>query len=188
MAKKVKIFDTTLRDGEQTPGVALNPEKKLTIAKALSELGVDIIEAGFPINSESEFDAVKTIAEEVDTDVCALARALPADVDSAAKAGVSNFTKWLAVHMAQEYSPEIRVNAIAPGFFLTEQNRFLLTEEATGELTARGKTIIEHTPAGKFGSPEDLVGAVLWLLSPASSFVTGIILPIDGGFEAFSGV
>ena len=88
MAKKVKIFDTTLRDGEQTPGVALNPEKKLTIAKALSDLGVDIIEAGFPINSESEFDAVKTIAEEVDTDVCALARALPADVDSAAKAGV----------------------------------------------------------------------------------------------------
>lgn len=107
---------------------------------------------------------------------------------SAAKAGASNFTQWLAVHMAQEYSPDIRVNAIAPGFFLTDQNRFLLTDEQTGELTARGKTIIEHTPMGRFGDPEDLLGTVLWLLSPASAFVTGIVVPIDGGFSAFSGV
>jgi NAD(P)-dependent dehydrogenase (short-subunit alcohol dehydrogenase family) len=107
---------------------------------------------------------------------------------SAAKAGVSNFTQWLAVHMAQEYSPAIRVNAIAPGFFLTEQNRFLLTEKETGELTARGQTIIQHTPMGRFGTPEDLVGTVLWLVSPASAFVTGIVVPIDGGFSAFSGV
>jgi NAD(P)-dependent dehydrogenase (short-subunit alcohol dehydrogenase family) len=107
---------------------------------------------------------------------------------SAAKAGVSNFTQWLAVHMAQEYSPRIRVNAIAPGFFLTDQNRFLLTDEKTGELTARGRTIIAHTPMGRFGQPDDLLGAVIWLLSPASAFVTGIIVPIDGGFSAFSGV
>ncbi len=107
---------------------------------------------------------------------------------SAAKAAVSNFTQWLAVHMAQEYSPHIRVNAIAPGFFLTEQNRFLLTEGATGELTERGQTIITHTPMGRFGDPEDLVGTVLWLLSPASAFVTGIVVPVDGGFSAFSGV
>lgn len=107
---------------------------------------------------------------------------------SAAKAGVSNFTLWLAVHMAQEYSPNIRVNAIAPGFFLTEQNRFLLTDEATGELTPRGQTIIEHTPMGRFGEPEELLGTVLWLLSPASAFVTGIVVPVDGGFSAFSGV
>lgn len=107
---------------------------------------------------------------------------------SAAKAGVSNFTQWLAVHMAQEYSSSIRVNAIAPGFFLTEQNRFLLTDEASGELTARGQTIIDHTPAGRFGDPEDLLGTVLWLLSPASAFVSGIIVPVDGGFSAFSGV
>jgi NAD(P)-dependent dehydrogenase (short-subunit alcohol dehydrogenase family) len=107
---------------------------------------------------------------------------------SAAKAAVSNFTRWLAVHMAQEYSPDIRVNALAPGFFLTAQNRFLLTEEKTGELTLRGRTIIEHTPLGRFGDPEDLLGTVLWLLSPASSFVTGIVVPIDGGFSAFSGV
>jgi NAD(P)-dependent dehydrogenase (short-subunit alcohol dehydrogenase family) len=107
---------------------------------------------------------------------------------SAAKAGVSNFTQWLAVHIAQEYSPRIRVNAIAPGFFLTEQNRFLLTDAATGELTARGKSILAHTPAGRFGSPDDLVSAVLWLLSPGASFVTGIVVPLDGGFSAFSGV
>ncbi len=107
---------------------------------------------------------------------------------SAAKAGVSNFTRWLAVHLAQEYSPAIRVNAIAPGFFLTEQNRFLLTDETTGDLTPRGKTIIAHTPMGRFGAPEDLLGTVLWLLSPASAFVTGVVVPIDGGFSAFSGV
>jgi NAD(P)-dependent dehydrogenase (short-subunit alcohol dehydrogenase family) len=107
---------------------------------------------------------------------------------SAAKAGVSNFTQWLAVHMAQEYSPRIRVNAIAPGFFLTDQNRFLLTDAAGGELTPRGKTIMAHTPMGRFGRPEDLLGAVLWLLSPASAFVTGVVLPVDGGFSAFSGV
>jgi NAD(P)-dependent dehydrogenase (short-subunit alcohol dehydrogenase family) len=107
---------------------------------------------------------------------------------SAAKAGVSNFTQWLAVHMAQVYSPKIRVNAIAPGFFMTQQNRFLLTDEKTGELTARGKSIIDHTPMARFGNPEDLFGAVLWLLSPASAFVTGVIVPIDGGFSAYSGV
>ncbi len=107
---------------------------------------------------------------------------------SAAKAGVSNFTAWLAVHMAQEYSPSIRVNAIAPGFFLTAQNEYLLVDKQTGGLTARGQTITAHTPMGRFGKPEDLVGAVLWLLSPAAAFVTGIVVPIDGGFSAFSGV
>jgi len=107
---------------------------------------------------------------------------------SAAKAGVSNFTQWLAVHVAQEYSPRIRVNAVAPGFFLTNQNRYLLTEEQTGKLTARGKAIIGHTPMARFGQPDDLFGAVLWLLSPASAFVTGVVLPVDGGFSAFAGV
>jgi len=107
---------------------------------------------------------------------------------SAAKAAVSNFTQWLAVHMAQEYSPCIRVNAIAPGFFLTEQNRFLLTDKNTGELTPRGQAILSHTPMNRFGTPEDLLGATMWLLSPASAFVTGTVIPIDGGFSAFSGV
>ena len=107
---------------------------------------------------------------------------------SAAKAGVSNFTQWLAVHLAKLYSPKIRVNAVAPGFFLTQQNRFLLTDEKSGELTARGKSIIDHTPMARFGNPEDLFGAVLWLLSPASAFITGVIVPVDGGFSAYSGV
>jgi NAD(P)-dependent dehydrogenase (short-subunit alcohol dehydrogenase family) len=107
---------------------------------------------------------------------------------SAAKAGVSNFTQWLAVHMAQEYAPQIRVNAIAPGFFLTAQNRFLLTDKETGNLTPRGQTIVDHTPMARFGDPEELLGTVLWLVSPASAFVTGIIVPVDGGFSAFSGV
>ncbi len=107
---------------------------------------------------------------------------------SAAKAGVNSFTQWLAVHLAEEYSPHIRVNAIAPGFFLTEQNRFLLTEKETGELSARGQSIINHTPMRRFGEPEDLLGTVLWLLSPASAFVTGVVVPVDGGFSAFGGV
>lgn len=107
---------------------------------------------------------------------------------SAAKAAVSNFTQWLAVHIAREYSPNIRVNAVAPGFFLTEQNRFLLTDEESGELTERGRTIVDHTPMGTIGTPEDLLGTLIWLLSPASSFVTGIVVPVDGGFSAFSGV
>jgi NAD(P)-dependent dehydrogenase (short-subunit alcohol dehydrogenase family) len=107
---------------------------------------------------------------------------------SAAKAAVSNFTQWLAVHMAQEYSPKIRVNAIAPGFFLTNQNRFLLTDKETGAWTARGKSIVGHTPMGRLGDPKDLMGCVLWLLSPASEFVTGVVIPVDGGFSAFSGV
>jgi len=106
---------------------------------------------------------------------------------SAAKAAVANFTQWLAVHMAREYSPAIRVVAIAPGFFLTEQNRYLLLDEQ-GELTPRGKQIIDHTPMGRFGSPEDLLGVVRWLLSASASFVTGVVIPIDGGFSAYSGV
>jgi NAD(P)-dependent dehydrogenase (short-subunit alcohol dehydrogenase family) len=90
--------------------------------------------------------------------------------------------------MAQTYSKRIRVNAIAPGFFMTEQNRFLLTDEETGDLTPRGRSIIAHTPLGRFGEPEDLVGTLLWLLSDAASFVHGIVVPVDGGFSAYSGV
>lgn len=106
---------------------------------------------------------------------------------AAAKAGVSNFTQWLAVHMAQEYSPNIRVNALAPGFFIGNQNRALLLND-DDSLTSRGQTIIDHTPMGRFGEPAELLGTMLWLLSPASQFVTGIIVSVDGGFSAFSGV
>jgi NAD(P)-dependent dehydrogenase (short-subunit alcohol dehydrogenase family) len=107
---------------------------------------------------------------------------------SASKAAVTNFTQWLAVYMAQEVSPCIRVNAIAPGFFLTNQNRYLLIDKETGGRTPRGSKILEHTPMGRYGTPEDLLGTVLWLLSPASNFVTGVVVPVDGGFSAYSGV
>jgi NAD(P)-dependent dehydrogenase (short-subunit alcohol dehydrogenase family) len=107
---------------------------------------------------------------------------------SAAKAGVSNFTQWLATHMAVEYSPAIRVNAIAPGFFITKQNKYLLMDDSTGEMSLRGQRIIDHTPAGRFGVPDDLIGPLLWLLSDQARFVTGIVLPVDGGFSAYSGV
>jgi NAD(P)-dependent dehydrogenase (short-subunit alcohol dehydrogenase family) len=107
---------------------------------------------------------------------------------SGAKAAVNNFTQWLAVYMATEHNPRIRVNAIAPGFLLAEQNRFLLVDEKTGDLTQRGQQIIDHTPMGRFGEPKDLLGTLLWLASDDSSFVTGVVVPIDGGFNAFSGV
>jgi len=106
----------------------------------------------------------------------------------AAKAALNSLTQWLAVHLNQNYSQDIRVNAIAPGFFLTEQNRYLLSDKDTGKLSPRGGAIISHTPMGRFGSPEDLVGTVLWLLSDSSSFVNGIVVAVDGGFSAFGGV
>jgi len=107
---------------------------------------------------------------------------------SAAKAAVSNFTQWLAVYLNQNISEKIRVNAIAPGFLLTTQNKYLLIDQETGEETARGKKIKNNTPMNRYGSPEELIGAVIWLASDASSFVNGSIIPIDGGFAAYSGV
>jgi len=104
---------------------------------------------------------------------------------SAAKASVNNFTEWLAVHLAKV---GIRVNAVAPGFFITNQNRFLVLDEKTGNYSARGNKIVTNTPMGKFGDPDDLQGAALYLLSDLSSFVTGIVIPVDGGFNAYSGV
>lgn len=106
---------------------------------------------------------------------------------AAAKAAVDNFTRWLAVHLAVNYAPAIRVNAIAPGFFLTEQNRFLLTNQ-DGSYTERGSQVIAHTPMRRFGKPDELVGTLVWLASPAAAFVTGTVIPVDGGFSAFGGV
>ncbi len=104
---------------------------------------------------------------------------------SAAKASVNNLTQWLAVHFAKA---NIRVNAIAPGFFVTKQNEFLLVDEKTNELTDRGKKIIQNTPAERFGQPKDLIGALYFLASELSGFVTGVVIPVDGGFSAYSGV
>jgi NAD(P)-dependent dehydrogenase (short-subunit alcohol dehydrogenase family) len=104
-----------------------------------------------------------------------------------AKAAISNFTQWLSTHMLQNHSRNIRVNAIAPGFFIGEQNRYLLMNKDSS-LTERGRTIIDQTPMQRFGEPEDLLGTVLWLVSDASKFVSGIVVPVDGGYSAFSGV
>ena len=106
---------------------------------------------------------------------------------SAAKAAVENFTRWMAVELAHKYGAGMRVNAIAPGFFLGEQNRAMLVDR-DGTPTERGSKIIEHTPAGRFGEPEELVGTLIWLCSPAARFVTGIVVSVDGGFSAFSGI
>jgi NAD(P)-dependent dehydrogenase (short-subunit alcohol dehydrogenase family) len=106
---------------------------------------------------------------------------------SAAKASVENYTKWMAVELARTFGDGLRVNALAPGFFIGDQNRDLLLN-ADGSLTERGQTIIDHTPMGRFGQADELVGTLLWLCSDASSFVSGIVVPIDGGFSAFSGV
>jgi len=107
---------------------------------------------------------------------------------SAAKAAIDNFTRWMAVEMARKYGDGIRVNAIAPGFLVTNQNRDLLINNNDGSITDRGKNIIEHTPFGRFGKPEELAGTILWLITDASSFVTGAVIPVDGGFSAYSGV
>lgn len=106
---------------------------------------------------------------------------------AAAKAAIDNFTQWLAVTLAREISPALRVNAIAPGFFVADQNRSLLVME-TGEPTPRGKSILAHTPMGRFGEADDLISTAIWLLSPGAAFVTGIVVPVDGGFSAFSGI
>jgi len=106
---------------------------------------------------------------------------------SASKAAVTNFTQWLAVHLALNYSPRIRVNAVAPGFVVSEQNKYLLVD-AEGELTERGREIVEHTPMGRLGEPGDVVGPVLWLLTDEAAFVTGAVIPVDGGFSVFSGI
>lgn len=119
------------------------------------------------------------------TGILPLIRALSYSV---AKAAVNSFTRWLAVHMAQNYSVNIRVNAIAPGFILTNQNRFLLIDEKTGELTERGQQIFRSVPMARFGKVQEVADAALWLLSEQASFITGAVIPVDGGYTAFSGV
>jgi NAD(P)-dependent dehydrogenase (short-subunit alcohol dehydrogenase family) len=104
---------------------------------------------------------------------------------SAAKAAVDNITRWLATELARKYGEGLRVNAIAPGFFIADQNRAMLTNP-DGSLTARGQTIVAHTPAGRFGAPEELVSTLVWLCGPGAAFVNGVVVPVDGGFSAFS--
>lgn len=106
---------------------------------------------------------------------------------SSAKAAIDNFTRWMAVELSRKFGPGLRVNAIAPGFFIGNQNRALLLNP-DGSLTQRGQTVIAHTPAGRFGEAEELISTLIWLCAPASRFVNGVVVPVDGGFDAFSGV
>jgi NAD(P)-dependent dehydrogenase (short-subunit alcohol dehydrogenase family) len=175
------------------------PEATTSERLAFSELPQDAVRWVFDLNFLGTFLACQvfsTIMIEqgggniLNISSMGAARPLTRSVAySAAKASIDNFTRWLAVHLSQEYSEaRVRVNAIAPGFFLTEQNRFLLLQEGTGELTPRGERIVAHTPMGRFGDAEDLIGTALWLLSDGAAFVHGIVVPVDGGFSAYGGV
>ena len=167
---EVEFFD--LDDRDITSTLALNYTSALVPSQAVGRVFADA-ESGVILN-------VSSIAG-----ICPLTRAIGY---SNGKAALNSFTQWLAVHMASSYAPVIRVNAIAPGFVLTTQNRFLLLDEKTGEMTDRGRSIVANVPMRRYGNPDELVGAALWLVSDQSSFVTGAIVPIDGGFTAFAGV
>jgi NAD(P)-dependent dehydrogenase (short-subunit alcohol dehydrogenase family) len=198
-AAREKVMETFGRADILINGAGGNkPQATTSDEMAFFDLPADAVRWVFDLNFLGTFlpsqvfgkdmaDAGEGVILNVSS-MCAFSPLTRVPAYSAAKAAVSNFTQWFAVHMSQNYSKEIRVNAIAPGFFLTEQNRFLLTDEKTGEYTARGKTIVEHTPMERLGDAEDLVGTVLWLVSPASRFVHGVVVPVDGGFSAFSGV
>jgi NAD(P)-dependent dehydrogenase (short-subunit alcohol dehydrogenase family) len=171
--------------GGNVPGATLEP------GQSVFELGeeafggvVELNLVGTLLPAQVFGEAMQDGGAIVNVSSMAAARAITRVVGySAAKAAVENLTRWLAVELA----PAIRVNAIAPGFFVGEQNRRLLLD-AAGELTERGRAIVEHTPAGRFGEAEELVSAIVWLCGPGASFVTGAVVPIDGGFGAFSGV
>ncbi len=177
--------------GGNAPGATIGPDQRLF------DVSLDSLHQVFDLNWFGTwlpcqvFGAI--MAEQksgciVNVSSMAAMRALTRVVAyGAAKAAVENLTRWLAVELAQRYGNGLRVNAIAPGFFIGEQNRRLLLDE-DNQLTPRGQTIIDHTPAGRFGEPEELLGTLIWLCSPAASFVNGVVIPIDGGFSAFSGV
>lgn len=174
------------------------PEATTSPKQSFFDLSPDIMRTVFDLNLTGSIIPSqvfgRTMAQQktgviINISSMAASRPLTRVVSYAAgKAAIDNFTRWLAVYMAKEYSPSIRVNAMAPGFFLAEQNRAMLMDSATGELTPRGRAIIDHTPMNRFGEPKDLIGTLIWLTSDASSFVTGIVVPVDGGFSAFSGV
>lgn len=177
--------------GGNMPGAVVTPDQ--TIADLASEDVKKIMDLNYlgtflPVKTFLPLLKAAETASIINISSMAASRPMTRVMGYAsAKAAVDNLTKWLAVEFAKKFGSHLRVNAVAPGFFLTEQNRQLLTE-GDGSLTTRGNQIIEHTPMARFGDPEDLFGAIQWLCSNASKFVTGTIIPVDGGFSAFSGV
>lgn len=173
------------------------PEAVVTPDQSLTDLSADAMKKVMDLNYQGTFIPIKYLfplmlnngsGNIINISSMAASRPMTRVAGYAsAKAAIDNLTKWLAVELNHKHGPEYRVNAIAPGFFLTEQNRSLLTER-NGQLTQRGDQIIKHTPMGRFGAPEDLLGTLQWLCSDASKFVTGTIVAVDGGFSAYSGV
>lgn len=177
--------------GGNMPKATVNPDQ------SIFDLSQQALEKVVDVNFHGVFNATQVFAKPmieqkkgsiVNISSMAAARPMTRVMGYAAsKAAIDNYTKWLSTELISKYGEGIRVNAIAPGFFIGEQNRnLLLNEDET--LTSRGQQIIDHTPMGRFGNPEDLSGTLIWLCSDASSFVTGTVIPVDGGFSAFSGV
>lgn len=177
--------------GGNVPGAVINPDQCLTDLKEedLRKV-IDLNQMGtiLPCMAFSEPMIKKKEGVIINISSMAAQRAITRVLGySTAKAGIENFTKWLAVEMAQKHGEGIRVNAIAPGFFIGEQNGNMLLN-ADKSLTPRAKKIVANTPMGRFGKPEELNGTLIWLCSDASKFVTGVVVPVDGGFSAFSGI
>lgn len=177
--------------GGNMPGAIVTPDQKITdldIEEVKKVMELNYLGTLLPIQIFTPLLIKNPKASIVNISSMAASRPLTRVMGYAsAKAAIDNLTKWLSVEYCQKYGKNFRVNAVAPGFFLTDQNRALLTKEG-GELTDRGNQIISHTPMDRFGNPEDLFGALAFLCSDASQFVTGTIIPVDGGFSAFSGV
>ncbi|HVO42311.1 MAG TPA: SDR family oxidoreductase, partial [Aggregatilineales bacterium] len=178
--------------GGNKPGAIVSPDKSF-----FTDLSREAIEDVFDLNLMGTILPCQVFGETmaaqkegciINISSMAAIRTLTQVVGySAAKAGIDNFTRWLAVEMARKYGAGLRVNAIAPGFFVGEQNRRLLLNE-DNTLTDRGQSIIQHTPAGRFGEPEELLSTLIWLCGPGAAFVNGVVVPVDGGFSVFSGV
>ncbi len=177
--------------GGTTPAATVPPDKTffdMALEPMRNIIDLNLIGTLLPSQLFGEVMAQQRAGSIVNISSMSVPRAMTRSVAySAGKAAVDNFTRWLAVELALKFGEGLRVNAIAPGFFLGEQNRRMLTEE-DGSLTARGKKIIDHTPAGRFGEPEELVGPLIWLCSPAAEFVNGTVIMVDGGVNAFSGI
>ena len=177
--------------GGNMPGATIGPDKTFLDLKIEDfQKVVDLNLTGTVLPSQVFGETMINSKKGVIINISSMSAILPLTRVvgySAAKASVSNFTQWLAVEMVKKFGEGIRVNAIAPGFFLTEQNRTLLTNP-DGSLTARGQSIIQSTPYGRFGEADELSGTLIWLCSDASKFVSGIVVPVDGGFSSFAGV